>query len=145
MHILVKTKWNSLQIWHNQFFSRSRSISPQRHQISDIFGPSTPTMRGLHVLLNYPYSNIQKMVCSKRFYCRTTLGNICSWRIHGTLFGSTAFQNKIWDYFNQGAVFCIWHYENLYDSIIQFCNFFRAVFTIFGCFTLVRQHPIKSL
>ena len=28
-------------------------MPPQRHQMSNIFGPSAPIMRGFHVLLNY--------------------------------------------------------------------------------------------
>ena len=42
---------------------------PQRNQIFSIFGSSTPTMKGLHVSLNYPYAyphtNIKKIICPK--------------------------------------------------------------------------------
>ena len=36
-----------------KIFSRDTNMPPQRHQMSNIFGPSAPIMRGFHVLLNY--------------------------------------------------------------------------------------------
>ena len=37
----------------------------KRQKISNIFGPLSPTMKGLNVLLNDPYNNIKKMICPK--------------------------------------------------------------------------------
>ena len=48
---------------------------PQRHQILSVFRPSDPTIRGLHVSLIYPYTNIEIMVCQK---------NIWMWHSSGT-------------------------------------------------------------
>ena len=38
---------------------------PQGHEIPSIFGPSAPTMRELHVSLNYLDTNVKKKVCRK--------------------------------------------------------------------------------
>ena len=43
-------------------------------QILNFFGPSTPTMRGLHALLNYLYTKIEKMVCPKCIWMRQCSG-----------------------------------------------------------------------
>ena len=48
-----------------KIFSRDPSILPQRHEIPSILGLSAPTMRELHVLLNYPDTNFKKKVCHK--------------------------------------------------------------------------------
>ena len=41
---------------------------PQRHQISNTFVPAALTMGGLHVLLNYPYSYVKKVICLKQVW-----------------------------------------------------------------------------
>ena len=38
---------------------------PQKHQILNIFRSTAHTMKGCHVLLNYPYININKIMVSK--------------------------------------------------------------------------------
>ena len=43
-------------------------------EILNFFGPSTPTMRGLHALLNYLYTKIKKMVCPKYVWMRHCSG-----------------------------------------------------------------------
>ena len=51
---------------NKSFFKRHKYVMfPQGHQILNIFRPSAHTMRGVHVLLSYPYFNIEKMVCPK--------------------------------------------------------------------------------
>lgn len=47
---------------------------PQGHEIPSIFGPSAPTMRELHVSLNYPDTNVKKKVCRKNVYMRHCSG-----------------------------------------------------------------------
>ena len=63
-----------MNTWVTNIFLRDTIMLPRMHQISNIFAPSAPTMRGLHVLLNYPYTNIKKMVCPKSVWMLH-----CSW------------------------------------------------------------------
>ena len=58
----------------NLFKRHEYAMLPQGHQISNIFGPFAHTKRGLHVLLNYPYINIKKMVYPKNVWIRHYLG-----------------------------------------------------------------------
>ena len=41
---------------------------PKRHQISNIFRPSAPTMRRLCVLLKHPHTNFKKAVCPENLW-----------------------------------------------------------------------------
>ena len=49
---------------------------PQGHEIPSIFGPSAPTMRELHVSLNYPDTNVKKRYAVKTSTCGTVQGLI---------------------------------------------------------------------
>ena len=66
----------------------------QRSQISVFFSPLAPTMRGYHVWLNYPYSNVKKMVfpknvwkwhCSRANWERRVKEKVVSYRELGAL------------------------------------------------------------
>ena len=54
MHILCdnEIKWSNNTLVR-QILSRERNMFARRHQISIIFRPSPPTMKGFHVFLNY--------------------------------------------------------------------------------------------
>ena len=49
---------------NKNIFKRHKFASQKGSNI-EYFGPSAPTMRGLYVWLNYPYTNVKKIVCTK--------------------------------------------------------------------------------
>ena len=57
-----------------KIFSRYTNILRQRHQISNIFWSLAQTKMGLQVSLNYPGTNVQKMVRLKNVWMRHCSG-----------------------------------------------------------------------
>ena len=65
----------SLRIRKNKNFFKRHKILPQMHWTSNIFGPSTTTIEGFRVSLNYPILNFKKTVCSKNIWIRHWWGS----------------------------------------------------------------------
>ena len=49
---------------NKNIFKRHKFASQKGSNI-EYFGPSAPTMRGLYVWLNYSYTHVKKIVCTK--------------------------------------------------------------------------------
>ena len=62
MHILLQLNKVICKYFSNK---KNTNILPQSYQMLNIFGTSAPTIRGLYMSLNYPYTNVKKMACPK--------------------------------------------------------------------------------
>ena len=87
----VKTKWNGLRISGNKnLFKRLKCASSKASTIKYLRSRSL-AMRFLHVLLNFPYPNIKKMLCPKK---RLNAALFRDWSERGSKFFENGGTNK---------------------------------------------------
>ena len=87
----VKTKWNGLRISGNKnLFKRLKCASSKASTIKYLRSRSL-AMRFLHVLLNFPYANIKKMLCPKK---RLNAALFRDWSERGSKFFENGGTNK---------------------------------------------------
>ena len=72
----IKTKWNSLHTLKTKIFSRDTNILSQMHWTSNISGPSTTTIEGFWVSINYPILNFKKNGMPKKRLDAALAGNL---------------------------------------------------------------------
>ena len=62
------------EYFSNKNFFKRHKYASLRHQMSSILVPVAPTTRELDMSLNYPYTDVRKMVRSKNLWMRHCSG-----------------------------------------------------------------------